>query len=273
MKSLRIIFGLLVFTVFVLNGLHNVSSFSGNAPEVLISIVKDGSLPTCNSCHAGGKTGKIPKTGGITITKQDQEWYSNNTEYSVEISIDTALQRHGLQVIALDTNLTDAGTFSESSDKLLVEKDAVENVSHLSHNNISNTDTNAFSFNWTSPSAYKGPITFHVIGVAANGDRGTGGDKVYYDTLAINYDANASLGRKLPLVFDIYPTLTSNYLNIVSEDLSQGKIEIVDLNGRVLLQEEVSGGARIELNQLNQGMYLARWSVEGRTAVKKFFVE
>ncbi len=219
--------------ILILAGSQSVRSFSGNPPEVLLSVVKNKNISTCNSCHGTGKMGSFPETGGISIDYEGDEMYESNKTYNVSVTIDTARNRHGFQMISLDNMNQSIGIFTIGNANQKVQEDALDNVSHISHNNIPNTNAATFSFTWQSPSTYTDTIRFYVIAVAADGNKQNTNDKVYYSSKKISHQALGYAHSLHENETRIYPTLVEDCFTIQAgrgEILTQ--IEIVDVRGK-----------------------------------------
>lgn len=73
--------------------------------------------------------------------------------------------------------------------------------------------------------------------------------------------------------FSVYPVVFQSFLNIESSEINKFKIEIFDISGKLLHQQEIqnSGVSTINLEELNKGVYLVNIiSKEGRFSEKVF---
>lgn len=274
-KITYLLFVLSIFTIVLFDGLRSANSYSTDAPEVLISIVKNASVPTCNSCHGNGNMGSIPVTGDLTLTKPDGNLYAAGIDYPMTFSVDKARVRHGFQVIALDEQGNSVGTLSDTSDNVQVEVDAVHSVSHVSHHNLPNSNGNTFHFNWKAPTNYQGEITFHMIAVAANGNRSNDGDIVYYDTMKLRYDATVGINDFGKLNTIVYPTLTRSTIWINRESSETLQASIFNREGQKVLETfiyETHGS--IDIAGLGSGLYFVHLSNEqGASSIQKILIQ
>ncbi|MFT5157117.1 MAG: hypothetical protein ACI83I_001675 [Bacteroidia bacterium] len=180
-KAFLIISAIVALNLLIFNA-FNAESYSGDPPEVLYSVVQNGNLSTCNSCHGKGKTGSIPETGGLEIDLDGKTKYEANKTYNVTVRVEKTNKRHGFQMIALDKNLKSIGTFIEESPNLKIQTDAINNVSHISHNNVPFSNDGVFRFQWKAPDNYTDEIKMYAIAVSANGNGNENGDSVYFVT-------------------------------------------------------------------------------------------
>ncbi|MFI8379076.1 T9SS type A sorting domain-containing protein [Leeuwenhoekiella sp. NPDC079379] len=76
-----------------------------------------------------------------------------------------------------------------------------------------------------------------------------------------------SIDENEKLVFSIYPNPTQDILNIEYESELPEKLELLDLNGRLVL--EAKPNKSINLKNLNSGIYLVRFTFEDAVYLKK----
>ncbi len=273
-KTLLYSFAVLLFLAVLIDGLNEANSYSGNPPEVLISVAKDGNTPTCNSCHGTGETGSIPTTGGITITKKDGNLYANNLEYDITLSVDRERNRHGFQFIALDDQGKSVGTLSEDDVNLNIEDDALDNVDHISHHNIPSMNGGTFQFKWTAPDSYQGAITFHMMAVAANGNAQNTGDSVFYETMSLTYDAAVGVDDLESNIVHLYPNPATDHVFVDNATSNWESVELFNMNGRVVLSSALlSGLNEVQTGDLNRGMYFVQLSnEEGAIATRRLIL-
>lgn len=138
----------------------------------------------CIQCHQGtAGTGSVSMVFGNNETQ-----YVPGQQYTIQVStLDPTRTRFGFQVTALAGGVgATVGTFSLINTANTVTQTATVSgslrryVAHKSANSNQN-----WSFNWTAPPTDVGPITFFLVGVAANNNNGSTGDKVYSTTFDI----------------------------------------------------------------------------------------
>jgi hypothetical protein len=56
----------------------------------------------------------------------------------------------------------------------------------------------------------------------------------------------------------VYPNPTSNFLYAEQKDLHQLRINIVDFNGRVVLENNINSGGQINLSNFSNGIYVVQ---------------
>jgi hypothetical protein len=75
--------------------------------------------------------------------------------------------------------------------------------------------------------------------------------------------------------FGIYPNPAQDYFNLslTSTDLSNSKVDIYDLNGKLVLSKMSDINQRVDINQLNSGMYIVLVEFGTKTFTQKLLVQ
>ena len=133
---------------------------------------------TCSTsgCHIDLPVNTFPG-GSVEIGGLPAEW-SPDTTYPLQVTVSlSSASLFGFQMTAVDSNGTQAGTFTAGSGTQL-EFDFPGGIEHSFAKPGSGTAT--FSFDWVSPSSSStGNIRFNVAGNAANGNFAVTGDFIY----------------------------------------------------------------------------------------------
>ncbi|OYU97627.1 MAG: hypothetical protein CFE21_04865 [Bacteroidetes bacterium B1(2017)] len=75
------------------------------------------------------------------------------------------------------------------------------------------------------------------------------------------------------LNFSVYPNPAFSSITISSQESEPMQIELIDLQGKIVLNQEILGSAQVNLGALTQGIYLLRAStLDGKVATKKVIV-
>lgn len=77
--------------------------------------------------------------------------------------------------------------------------------------------------------------------------------------------------NEISIEFSISPNPVKDMLNIKSDEPDL-KLTIFNLNGQILMQDELNGRTSISTAQLNNGMYLIQLSTDTRKTIQKFIV-
>ena len=133
---------------------------------------------TCSTsgCHSDLPVNTFPG-GSVEIGGPPAEW-SPSTTYPLQVTVSLgSASLFGFQMTAVDSNGTQAGTFTAGSGTQL-EFGSSGGIEHSFAKPGSGTAT--FSFDWTSPSSSStGNVRFNVAGNAANGNFAVSGDFIY----------------------------------------------------------------------------------------------
>jgi PKD repeat protein len=138
----------------------------------------------CNQCHGGtAGTGTVSMVFGNSETQ-----YVPGQLYTIAVNVtDPTKLRFGFQITALAGGVgATVGTFTltnttnTSSSSATISGSLRRYVAHRTANSNQN-----WSFTWTAPPTDIGPITFFLVGLAANNNNNDTGDKLYSTTFTI----------------------------------------------------------------------------------------
>ncbi len=138
----------------------------------------------CTQCHSGtAGTGSVSMVFGNNETQ-----YVPGQLYTITTNVTDATKlRFGFQMTALAGGVGPTvgvfavtNTTNTSSQTATISGSLRKYMGHKAAN--SNQD---WSFHWTAPATDVGPITFFLVGLAANNNNSDNGDKVYFTTFTI----------------------------------------------------------------------------------------
>lgn len=94
----------------------------------------------------------------------------------------------------------------------------------------------------------------------------------------VEIDENDPAGifqNKSDFEFSLYPNPTADYLNIGLSSVNQEKarIEVLSVDGSLLLSEQQSSQGAIDVSGLTNGLYLLRLQIDDGVSVKQFVVQ
>lgn len=159
---------------------------SGNPPNGNTGAPGEG---LCSNCH--GSPGGID--GNISVSGLPSEVQAN-TAYDLIVTLTRTAGtpvRGGFQLVALDGNNNNAGTFSNAGSNVTFQSSGGRTYSeHNPFLNFSGGDQVQFSFRWTSPAQLPGNLVrLYFSGLLANGNGGSSGDRVVNSLLTANLPA------------------------------------------------------------------------------------
>ena len=87
-----------------------------------------------------------------------------------------------------------------------------------------------------------------------------------------NFTTSDSESNLSENIFNIYPNPASEFIQVDFEesDQSHGFIEIIDLQGKPVINEKIYGNAKIDVSKLNYGVYFLKLIKGNRVEVAKF---
>ncbi|MCF8357998.1 MAG: T9SS type A sorting domain-containing protein [Prolixibacteraceae bacterium] len=229
MKNQKILFVVLVLAsvAFISGTLYHAGSPGKKTGSPL-----DGS--TCTQCHSGTAieaemiSTDIPETGylpGETYTVTLSSNYAEAARFGFEITAENEAEKTGTFIIT-----------DEATTKLTNGDQA---VTHKSGGTTPEEGSISWSFEWTAPETNSGDISFYAVVNAANGNGSTSGDQIITSILSVPSATTGILNTALNNGLKVYPNPASGYVNIESQhDIT--KVALIDLNGKVIHQEEFS---------------------------------
>ncbi len=112
---------------------------------------------------------------------------------------------------------------------------------------------------------------------AEQGSSGSRSDQIEAFDLPPSEELNCALssdGFKAE-TFGIYPNPAKDYFNLslINTDLSNSKVDVYDLNGKLVLSKMSDSNQRVDVQQLNSGMYIVLVESGSKTFTQKFLVQ
>jgi hypothetical protein len=163
----------------------------------------DGAI--CSDCHSSGGNGSVDLAGLPASI-------APNTDYDLTLKVAHAITgtqapriRWGFAInTRYGTGTGGVGTFSTTNPNAVVNSS-----DELVHQNAPFTpaaaDYTFTNLRWRSPATITGPITFYIVGNAANGNGSSGGDFIYANTTTVG---------TLPVKFGSIAALVANDKNV-----------------------------------------------------------
>ena len=213
----------------------------------------------CTNCHEAGSSYNLSST--IT-TDIPVTGYVFGQTYLITVAATSSQSEYGFELTAEKADNSKVGVFN------------VTGTLKLTNGNSAVTQTNksnsSWSFNWTAPSADEGDITFYAAVLAANGSSDSNdetqliSESVSLSTLGI---AEANL-----LAFEIFPNPSQDFLTIqLPNEITNGSLEVFDYLGRSVKSKKINNiDNKMNISNLNQGIYFVKVNSEGKMGVQKF---
>jgi hypothetical protein len=213
--------------------------------------------------------------------------YIPGVTYFLRLSTSSPAAIHGFELTAVDSTkgttigsgaaVTNFGILNSTNTALLSPNNNGVVYNFVSHNNA--TSNNVWTFTWTAPAGYTGPISFYYAGndgVAGNTNLG---DSIFVASKTITWsgisgitDISAQLSglSVLPTVFD-----EQVQISFSMKENARVQATVVNMSGQVvktIFNEGLSPGSfnrNVDLSGLAQGIYMVKVQIGNGYAVSK----
>ena len=129
---------------------------------------------------------------------------------------------------------------------------------------VGTTFTNTIKIKWTAED------TVDLKVVETNGGACVG-DTNYLQVIV--HDPTGILEEGILSNIELYPNPASNFVTIDYTDVNILLLEVLDMNGRIVLSKQLDNQTSINISELEMGYYTLRFSDEqGNTGIKKFII-
>ena len=246
----------LFLTVDFEYGHHSLYANAGGSPGGKTN--SPGDVQNCTQCHTGNLN---PGNATTSITSTGlSAGYTPGQTYTINAAIaGTSSSKIGFEVtVESDANNSKVGTITITD---APRTKTVNGGNAITHNASAGTaavsGANAWSFDWTAPTAGTGNVTFHGAFNVTNGNLNTQGDEIYtaifsvQESITTNLDDLATDSKIV-----LYPNPTINGFGISSSAKIE-TIQILDLSGKVVFTES-NNFNHINTNELAPAIYFVK---------------
>lgn len=226
---------------------------------------------TCASCHGASL---IVGGSESTLTFNDSvntniTAYKPNHTYNLTFSL-SVLSNKGFQIVALDANNKQAGTFTAGNTTMVTTRSGKQYLNHIDNFNTS------WSFKWKAPSSNLGDITFYV----AAGNRRTIYKSSYNLAAFVESQTTDIKINENNFEFTAFYVAASQNLFLKYDANLKGDafVNVIDLNGRSVAYRKVgpvngTSAKEIELPMAVQpGTYVVNMFVNNYMSSKRIIV-
>ena len=223
------------------DGIENVE-FSSNPP---LSKTGAPGESNCTDCHSG-TTQSAAGTITYNFSGANDE-YLPGQSYTIDLSIASGA-KNGFQMTILDANNDAAGTFTAGTNTSTASAMSRNYIRHSASSGIT-----SWSFTWNAPATDMGDLTVYYAFNETNNSGTNSGDQIYLGQESISINPSASMTE--------YDQLKSGYKVYVDEVAQQLKLQystlepsdvvlnVIDLNGKLLLRKELGTKSAGEYNE------------------------
>ncbi len=230
---------------------------------------------TCTDCHVGAIN---PAAGTVDfdVAGITGGYYFDST-YAVSISSSVGT-KNGFQLTVVDPTELAAGDLTagaNSNTTFLSGREYIRQTSAVG--------STSWTFDWTSPSADVGDITFYYAYNITNSSATTAGDTIYVGSLTVSsvVDVGISKNEELEVAYEL--TYMSESQSVMARysvpDNNHIVFHVQDLSGRVVKRLDLGyqlAGEHQETFDLNEarteGIYLVSIFIGNRVFTKKLYV-
>ncbi len=202
--------------------------------------------------------------------------YSNTDAFGGTAKISTTLTLNGPVTGSVTTNATGSGTLQLPNGITLNNCLQIKNeLNGVASFTIIFTTLTA-TLSTTSYNYYHASFKFPVLTVNTTAiTTPTAAFNSKNTTVSINNDVFAGINEyTIDNLVTVYPNPSTDYVTVSFNNNESSEIEIYNQLGQVLIREKVSAyGKKIDISNLNSGVYFLRATVGNKTAIKKLIKE
>ncbi|MFZ4634398.1 MAG: choice-of-anchor V domain-containing protein [Saprospiraceae bacterium] len=226
---------------------------------------------TCqqSGCHSGGAF-----TGTVTITGVPDTVLAGQV-YPITLEHLSNAEIAGFQLTALDGANAKAGTLTAGSGSNTAN--GIMSRQYVRHSNPKQlvSQKTTWTFNWTAPAAAGGNnITYYFSSLAANNNSDDSGDNVLTGVKSVVFRPTVATGEPQAAQWvKCYPTVTSDRLNVELLNGQQGYLHLFDAQGKLVLEQQLSGQSVFSVAGFQKGLYHARIESNKLVSVQKFVIQ
>ena len=247
----------------------------------------DGALPGNTNAPGEFTCGRAPchnvpiNIGNATMAivfGDDEMVYTADSTFLVTVSITNPMtSRNGFEILALDENLKNAGTWE------IIEPTQMKEISgfsdptkkYVTHRAAGNQQME-WSLNWKAPAEDVGKVTFYASVLSANDNGQNTGDEVYNTNIVVDFGMVSSTKDHSFSAIKVYPVLASTGF-WVEQTFGNERIQLdlYNLSGQLVRHDKLldAGKQYLSVDGLSSGMYVLKLKSEDGAEVRKIIVQ
>ncbi|WP_083478210.1 choice-of-anchor V domain-containing protein [Lacinutrix himadriensis] len=224
----------------------------------------NGLIGNCSTCH----TGNVVIANSSTISLNAPSNYELNTRYSITVSSSSSASRQGFQMSVEDTANMKVGDFEGDGFSTQAFVSPIVNRGEAITNTGNGSYQNSWTFDWTSPAANVGPVTFYVALNESNFDNNTTGDQIHLKQSSSNLLSTENAVFK---DIKVYPNPVQDFVTIdLPVNLENTKVTVFDFLGKQILVQDVTAKNKIDVSVWQSGVYLVQIKNDKASITKRF---
>ena len=269
MKKLSIYLFAILF-VFSISGLFTdlAMTNSASAPNGYTGAPGENNCTTCHSGTVNSGSGNISidfNSGATT--------YALSSTYNIKVDVnDGSAATYWFSLVALDQHGSNVGIMNITNASN-TKTSTQGGKTYVTHVNANSQITSSWEFEWASPAAGVGDVTFYVAGNASNGGSNNSGDLIYTSSKTVNGPAVGIGDNSNGMEVGVYPSFFKNNINITGLNNNNVVVSIFNLNGQLVktFAQETQSVTRLDLGFLNKGVYVLQINDGKKVHTNKVF--
>ncbi len=227
---------------------------------------------TCGRAPCHNVTPNIGNAEIAVDFGMDDSTYRPGETYPVIVSItNTERVRHGFQLLALDEQNENVGTWQLTDETVMQIRDGIADATrkYVTHR-AAGTSQEEWTLNWVAPETAAGTVTFYAAVLDANNNGSNSGDDVYTTSTSVMPGEVSSIPLLAKDAVRIFPNPATERIFVQSEQHRIAKLQVYDTTGRLLRQTTQQ---ELNISGLPNGYYLVHAFAEEGIAVQKIYVQ
>jgi len=217
-----------------------------------------------------------PNTGDAEIAvdfDMGNSTYSPGERYTVTISIsNTNRVRHGFQILALDEQNQNAGTWELTDEAVMQIRDGIDDATrkYVTHR-TAGTEQESWSLDWIAPAETVGTVTFYSAVLDANNNGSNSGDNVYTTSTSVQADAVSNAPTLLAAnAVKVFPNLATDRIFVRSTNHQIERLNLYNQKGQLVRH---TNQQELHVSDLPAGYYILHAMSTDGIAVQKILVQ
>lgn len=233
----------------------DVIANSGGAPGGNSSSAGDnGNSCGQGGCHGGGHT----LQAGIITTDIPMAGYTAGTTYRINVAGTSGTgSKFGFEFAAENASNATAGTLTAASTGSREQILSNGQATHTSSGNTGVMGNFGWQLDWVAPASGSGLITFSTAVLVANNNGANSGDATIRFSTSVDEASITSVNEITSDNTKLYPNPIENHLNIFSDNTAVNYLTVMNVEGKIVFESSISSVDRVDLSQLNKGIYFA----------------
>ena len=245
---------------------------------------------TCaqSGCHDDSQIGDKSKAE-LLFDNSSISSYSPDQIYPISLHVqDPSINRFGFQLVALDDNGDQCGSFIISDSEhtqILFNELEIKDREYITYKHAGTypkiPGSHSWNMKWKAPSKGKGKVHFYFATVSANNDNSDKGDKVFLHSMSLKEQFQTDCKDLCKKLGDnqINAFVKNNQLIIQNDNPSIPILStaIFSINGSSIMNQMVSSDINSEiivpLHEFQKGLYILRCTTSASINAQAFLIQ